>query len=190
MLKDSDSILRVMIEANSEESCVGVIAWMHTFSPGKMWIRGLDALAKPLLHFHTQASEALPWSMRGYSGVLLGHRLRSLRRVPIKPPSCRVPGCRRKPRALFAQGSMRRIRRSARRRSSWRCRIRGSYFVPLKGLSHESAGPHTINNLAVIGLMGLSPSLSMRLGRKIMGFATTLIDRRPRTSTRFMIRSL
>jgi L-arabinose isomerase len=57
-----DSILRAMIEANSDDSCVGVIAWMHTFSPAKMWIRGLDALAKPLLHFHTQANEALPWS--------------------------------------------------------------------------------------------------------------------------------
>jgi L-arabinose isomerase len=62
VLKDSDSIRRAMIEANSDERCVGVIAWMHTFSPAKMWIRGLDALAKPLLHFHTQANEALPWS--------------------------------------------------------------------------------------------------------------------------------
>ena len=62
VLKDSDSILRALLDANSDESCVGVIAWMHTFSPAKMWIRGLDALRKPLLHFHTQANEALPWS--------------------------------------------------------------------------------------------------------------------------------
>ncbi|UQX88414.1 L-arabinose isomerase [Jatrophihabitans telluris] len=62
VLKDSDAILRAMVAANSDESCIGVIAWMHTFSPAKMWIRGLDALAKPLLHFHTQANEALPWS--------------------------------------------------------------------------------------------------------------------------------
>jgi L-arabinose isomerase len=62
VLKDSDSILRTLLDANSNESCVGVIAWMHTFSPAKMWIRGLDALRKPLLHFHTQANEALPWS--------------------------------------------------------------------------------------------------------------------------------
>lgn len=62
VLKDSDSILRTMVAANSDEACVGVIAWMHTFSPAKMWIRGLDALAKPLLHFHTQANETLPWS--------------------------------------------------------------------------------------------------------------------------------
>ena len=42
--------------------CVGVIAWMHTFTPAKMWIAGLDALRKPLLHLHTQANVALPWA--------------------------------------------------------------------------------------------------------------------------------
>ena len=51
-----------MIEASADDSCVGVIAWMHTFSPAKMWISGLDALRKPLLHLHTQANRDLPWS--------------------------------------------------------------------------------------------------------------------------------
>jgi L-arabinose isomerase len=50
-----------MIEANSDDSVIGVITWMHTFSPSKMWIHGLGVLAKPLLHLHTQANEALPW---------------------------------------------------------------------------------------------------------------------------------
>ena len=49
-------------EANDDAACVGVIAWMHTFSPAKMWIAGLDALRKPLLHLHTQANAALPWA--------------------------------------------------------------------------------------------------------------------------------
>src|ERR1700716_3726612 len=49
VLKDSEAIRRTMLEANSDDSCVGLIAWMHTFSPAKMWIRGLDALDKPLL---------------------------------------------------------------------------------------------------------------------------------------------
>jgi L-arabinose isomerase len=62
VLVDSSSILRVMLDANSSPGCVGVIAWMHTFSPAKMWISGLDALLKPLLHLHTQAGMALPWS--------------------------------------------------------------------------------------------------------------------------------
>jgi len=62
VLLDSASIHRVMLEANSAPGCVGVIAWMHTFSPAKMWIGGLDALQKPLLHLHTQAGMALPWS--------------------------------------------------------------------------------------------------------------------------------
>ena len=61
VLKDSDSIRRAMIDANSADNVVGVIAWMHTFSPAKMWIHGLDVLAKPLLHLHTQANERLPW---------------------------------------------------------------------------------------------------------------------------------
>lgn len=48
-------------EANASPRCVGVIAWMHTFSPGRMWLRGLSALEKPLLHLHTQYAAALPW---------------------------------------------------------------------------------------------------------------------------------
>ncbi len=61
VLKDRVAIHRAMVEANADESVVGVVAWMHTFSPAKMWIQGIDALAKPLLHLHTQANEALPW---------------------------------------------------------------------------------------------------------------------------------
>jgi L-arabinose isomerase len=62
VLLDAASIHRQMLEANLDPACVGVIAWMHTFSPAKMWIAGLDALQKPLLHLHTQAGMELPWS--------------------------------------------------------------------------------------------------------------------------------
>ncbi|MBU7596560.1 L-arabinose isomerase [Streptomyces sp. P38-E01] len=62
VLTDSAAIRRRLEEANTDPSCVGVIAWMHTFSPAKMWITGLDALRKPLLHLHTQLNRALPWS--------------------------------------------------------------------------------------------------------------------------------
>jgi L-arabinose isomerase len=62
VLTDSAAIRRVMLEADADDDCVGVIAWMHTFSPAKMWIAGLDALRKPLLHLHTQANRALPWA--------------------------------------------------------------------------------------------------------------------------------
>jgi L-arabinose isomerase len=55
-------IRRAMLDANAAEQCVGVIAWMHTFSPAKMWIAGLRELRKPLLHLHTQMHAALPWS--------------------------------------------------------------------------------------------------------------------------------
>ncbi len=47
--------------ANNEDKCIGVITWMHTFSPAKMWIHGLQELKKPLLHFHTQFNKEIPW---------------------------------------------------------------------------------------------------------------------------------
>lgn len=61
-LKNPDAIRRTMLDASADDSCIGVITWMHTFSPAKMWIAGLDALQKPLLHLHTQANQSLPWS--------------------------------------------------------------------------------------------------------------------------------
>ncbi|MFH9352235.1 L-arabinose isomerase [Kitasatospora sp. NPDC017646] len=61
VLTDASAIRRVCLEANSADDCIGLIAWMHTFSPAKMWIAGLDALQKPLLHLHTQANVELPW---------------------------------------------------------------------------------------------------------------------------------
>ncbi|MGY1828090.1 L-arabinose isomerase [Blastococcus sp. SYSU DS0541] len=62
VLTDADAIRRIMGEANEDPACLGVITWMHTFSPAKMWIAGVDALRKPLLHLHTQADAALPWA--------------------------------------------------------------------------------------------------------------------------------
>ena len=62
VLKDAGAIRRAMGEANEDPACLGVITWMHTFSPAKMWITGLDALRKPLLHLHTQADADLPWA--------------------------------------------------------------------------------------------------------------------------------
>ena len=50
-----------MKEANNCEKCIGIITWMHTFSPAKMWIHGLQQLKKPLLHFHTQFNKEIPW---------------------------------------------------------------------------------------------------------------------------------
>ena len=57
-----DQIYQVCQEANVAEKCIGIIAWMHTFSPAKMWIRGLDILKKPLAHLHTQYNQEIPWS--------------------------------------------------------------------------------------------------------------------------------
>jgi L-arabinose isomerase len=61
-LKGPEAISQMCLEANAAPACVGVITWMHTFSPSKMWIRGLTQLAKPLAHLHTQFNRELPWS--------------------------------------------------------------------------------------------------------------------------------
>jgi L-arabinose isomerase len=62
VLTDSDAIRRAVLDANADDTVIGLITWMHTFSPAKMWIAGLDALQKPLLHLHTQANVELPWA--------------------------------------------------------------------------------------------------------------------------------
>ncbi len=62
VLTDTEAIVQAMLEANADPHVVGVITWMHTFSPAKMWIRGLGALQKPLLHLHTQANITLPYA--------------------------------------------------------------------------------------------------------------------------------
>ena len=57
-----DDIYAICQAANTDANCIGIVAWMHTFSPAKMWIRGLKALQKPLLHLHTQFNRDIPWS--------------------------------------------------------------------------------------------------------------------------------
>jgi L-arabinose isomerase len=62
VLTGPDEIRRLCQEANATDACVGLITWMHTFSPAKMWIAGLTALQKPFLHLHTQYDREIPWS--------------------------------------------------------------------------------------------------------------------------------
>ena len=62
VLTESSAIHQIILAANADPDCVGLIAWMHTFSPAKMWITGLNALQTPFLHLHTQANVSLPWA--------------------------------------------------------------------------------------------------------------------------------
>jgi len=62
LLTTPEEIYKLSLEANTDPRCAGLILWMHTFSPAKMWIRGLSALQKPFCHLHTQANRDLPWS--------------------------------------------------------------------------------------------------------------------------------
>ncbi len=57
-----EAIYDICMKANTAANCVGVIAWMHTFSPAKMWIAGLSALNKPFIHLHTQFNRDIPWA--------------------------------------------------------------------------------------------------------------------------------
>jgi L-arabinose isomerase len=61
VLTTPDAIRKLCIEASSDENCAGIITWMHTFSPAKMWIGGLTELKKPILHLHTQYNRDIPW---------------------------------------------------------------------------------------------------------------------------------
>ncbi|HNX94512.1 MAG TPA: L-arabinose isomerase, partial [Holophaga sp.] len=62
ILTTPDAIAELCQAANQSANCAGIITWMHTFSPAKMWIRGLSLLKKPFLHLHTQHNRDIPWS--------------------------------------------------------------------------------------------------------------------------------
>ncbi|HBY94105.1 MAG TPA: L-arabinose isomerase [Chloroflexi bacterium] len=62
VLTTPDAIRELCLEANASTNCVGLMTWMHTFSPAKMWIAGLRALQKPFVHLHTQYNRDIPWA--------------------------------------------------------------------------------------------------------------------------------
>jgi L-arabinose isomerase len=61
-VKTPDEVYQMCRDANADDHCIGLITWMHTFSPAKMWIAGLTALKKPFVHLHTQFGRDIPWS--------------------------------------------------------------------------------------------------------------------------------
>ncbi len=61
VLTSAEAVESLCSQANNDDACIGLIAWMHTFSPARMWISGLKTLNKPLLHFHTQFNRDIPW---------------------------------------------------------------------------------------------------------------------------------
>jgi L-arabinose isomerase len=62
VMTNSESIHELCQDANRSRTCIGIVAWMHTFSPARMWIAGLRSLTKPIVHLHTQFNDELPWS--------------------------------------------------------------------------------------------------------------------------------
>ncbi|MDQ3395370.1 MAG: L-arabinose isomerase [Bacteroidota bacterium] len=61
IVKTPNEITDICLESSSNKNCIGIITWMHTFSPAKMWIKGLTVLTKPLCHLHTQFNAEVPW---------------------------------------------------------------------------------------------------------------------------------
>ena len=61
-VKLNEEVVAAIQEANADKKCIGVICWMHTFSPAKMWINGLKILNKPMLHLNTQGNRDIPWT--------------------------------------------------------------------------------------------------------------------------------
>ncbi len=96
VLTTPDAIYQLCTAANTAKNCIGIIAWMHTFSPAKMWIAGLKALQKPFIHLHTQFNRDIPWSEidmdfmnlnqsahGGREFGFIGTRLRRFRKVVV-----------------------------------------------------------------------------------------------------------
>ncbi len=92
----SKEVEEIMLAANNDKKCAGIITWMHTFSPAKMWIKGLQRLNKPLLHFHTQYNTDIPWdaidmdfmnlNQSAHGDIEFGHictRMRVARKVVV-----------------------------------------------------------------------------------------------------------
>ncbi|WP_309400140.1 L-arabinose isomerase [Cerasicoccus maritimus] len=89
----TDEIRTMLMAASSDRGCIGVITWMHTFSPAKMWIGGLNALTKPICHLHTQFNRDIPWdsidmdfmnlNQSAHGGREYGHMLTRMR-IPRK----------------------------------------------------------------------------------------------------------
>jgi L-arabinose isomerase len=74
VVKTAEEIYQVFQDANVTANCIGVITWMHTFSPAKMWINGLKILQKPMAHLHTQFNRDIPWSTMDMDFMNLNQR--------------------------------------------------------------------------------------------------------------------
>jgi L-arabinose isomerase len=96
VLTTPEAIRELCLEANSSKNCIGLITWMHTFSPAKMWIAGLSLLKKPFLHLHTQYNARSPGPDRyGLHEPEPGRARRPRVRLHRQPPAPGPQGGRR-----------------------------------------------------------------------------------------------
>src|ERR1700721_4255427 len=91
LLTTPDEIAKLCLEANADPNCAGLILWMHTFSPSKMWIRGLNALHKPFAHLHTKFNRDLPWDAIDMDFMNLNQSAHGDREAGLFDDSMRLP---------------------------------------------------------------------------------------------------
>nr|MDQ6119924.1 hypothetical protein [Klebsiella pneumoniae subsp. pneumoniae] len=102
-------------DANYDDKCAGLVVWLHTFSPAKMWINGLTILNKPLLQFHTQYNAALPWDSIDMDFMNLNQTAHGGRSSASSAPVCAnstawspATGRIKRPTSVSAAGCVRR----------------------------------------------------------------------------------
>ena len=123
LLTTPDEIAKLCLDANSDPNCAGLILWMHTFSPSKMWVRGLNSLKKPFVHLHTQFNRDLPWDFDR-------HGLHEPEPVGARRPG---GGLHPHPHASGAQSRRRPLDRSGGAGSHRRLDARGARLARLAG---------------------------------------------------------
>ena len=129
LLTTPDEIFKLCLEANSDPNCAGLILWMHTFSPSKMWIRGLNALQKPFAHLHTQFNAELPWDLIDMDFMNLNQSAHGDREAGFIHTRMRLAASRRRP--LGRSGSACPARRLDARGARL-ARLAGREVLPLR----------------------------------------------------------
>ncbi len=113
----AQAIRRLLADADTAVNCVRVIAWMHTFSPAQMWIPGLQALGKPLLHLHTQLNRQIPWDTIDMDFMNSTSRL-----TAVESSDSRRRGCVCRAKCWWVIGRIRRFTMSSGHGLQWRSR--------------------------------------------------------------------
>ncbi len=159
VLKDSESIRRAALDANADDAVIGLIAWMHTFSPAKMWIAGLDALSKPLLHLPPQANVGLPWGEIDFDFMNLNQAAHGDREFGYIETRLGIP------RTTVVRGVRSRVRMNPYSRSPWAAWLR--FMKSMSMLCQGNSTPNWVCRCRSGLCSVLSPRIHILAGEKV-----------------------